>query len=72
MIYLFIYLFSLLKNRNLVIYAWNPNNNILTYHAGNKGSMQLDFFANTKINEMRLKRRKNLLSHGIAMFLVYA
>ncbi|CAG8456991.1 13944_t:CDS:10 [Funneliformis mosseae] len=57
-------------DRNLsLIYAWNPNSNVLTYHAGNRGVIpNLNFFSDaTFIN----KRRQNLLSHGIGMFLVW-
>ncbi|GES81430.1 heme peroxidase [Rhizophagus clarus] len=60
------------NNLITMIYAWNPSNNILTYHAGNKGSMKMDFFASTKIDEMQYKKRRNLLYHGIAMFFVWA
>jgi hypothetical protein len=68
----FKYLSNYLFYKKLVIYAWNPSNNIITYHAGNKGSMEMDFFASTKIDEMQDKKRKNLLYHGIAMFFVWA
>ncbi|CAI2168967.1 20040_t:CDS:10 [Funneliformis geosporum] len=56
------------KNLTL-IYAWNPNDNFLTYHAGNRGTIpDMNFFSDaTFIN----KRRQNLLSHGIGMFLVW-
>ncbi|CAG8663617.1 4652_t:CDS:10 [Rhizophagus irregularis] len=60
------------NNLITMIYAWNPSNNIITYHAGNKGSMKMDFFASTKIDEMEDKKRKNLLYHGIGMFSVWA
>ena len=55
----------------IVIYAWNPSDNILTYHGGNRGAMKVNFFADVMINEMLSKRKRNLLSHGIGMFLVW-
>ena len=57
---------------DLVIYAWNPSSKIISYHTGNRGFMEMDFFSYKNVDNMKNARRRNLLAHGIAMALVWA
>ena len=52
----------------LVIFAWNPNSNVLSYHGGNRGKAKINFFQ-TGVSTSR-NNRFGLLLHGIWMFVV--
>jgi hypothetical protein len=53
----------------LVIFAWNPNSNALSYHGGNRGKATINFFS-SGISISSSGNRFTLLLHGIWMFVV--
>jgi hypothetical protein len=52
----------------LVVFAWNPNSNALSYHGGNRGKALINFFSSGVSTSS--KDRLALLMHGIWMFAV--
>src|SRR5205809_3702756 len=65
---LFTHIFLIIK---LVIYAWNPGSNGLSYHGGNRGSMKINFFSSVIAQSAETKNRFTRLLHGVAMFLTW-
>jgi hypothetical protein len=56
---------------NLVIYAWNPGSNELSWHGGNRGSIKINFFSSTIAETAETNDRITRLLHGVAMFIIW-
>ena len=57
-------------NSFLVVYAWNPNSNTITYHGGNRGMRMINF--QTGVNSDLPDYRPRLFKiHGIAMLVLW-
>ncbi|GBC07612.1 hypothetical protein RclHR1_07570008 [Rhizophagus clarus] len=64
------------KNRKSIdgdiemVYAWNPNSHILTYHGGNRGKRMINFRTGST-TDLTDNRPRLLKIHGIAMFSIW-
>ncbi|CAJ0900786.1 1422_t:CDS:10 [Entrophospora sp. SA101] len=55
-----------------MIYAWNPGSNVISYHGGNRGSIKVNFFTATILQQSESKNHLTRLLHGLAMFVIWA